>query len=313
MAPKVKKKIVVPIDGSENGIKSLDYLRLMFGADHHMGVTLLYILPTLPPILTDEKKKDKAIAQKLKVVEEKNVKMAEDILLKAKNSLLDKGFKENQVKTVYRKKQIGIARDICSWADGKRVDAVMISTRGRTRLQEYLIGEVSRRVMEYCPESPTWMLEPVVKKKGVLIGLDSSKGALRAVDHAGFMLSGTDCPITLFHTKGKLKSFVPAEILKEAPELEALWKEVEGDQASPFIEKAKEMLLTAGIEDSRISVKILDGSGSAANDLKKAAKRYDCGTIVLGRRGLTGVKELIMGSVSRKILENFSGMAVWIV
>ncbi len=313
MAPKVKKKIVVPVDGSENGIKSLDYLRLMFGPDHPVEVTLLYILPTLPPLLTDEKKKDRVIALKLKAVEEKNVKMAEDILLGAKNALLDKGFKENQIKTVYRKKQIGIARDICNWADSKRVDAVMISTRGRTRLQEYLIGEVSRRVMEYCPESPTWMLEPVVKKKGVLIGLDSSKDALRAVGHAGFMLSGTDCPITLFHTRGKLMRFVPAEILKETPELEAIWKDVEGNQAAPFIEKAKEMLVGAGIQESRISVKILDGTGSAANDIKKAVKRYDCGTVVLGRRGLTGVKELMMGSVTRKILEDFSGMAVWIV
>jgi len=73
------------------------------------------------------------------------------------------------------------------------------------------------------------------------------------------------------------------------------------------------MLVGAGIQEFRISVKILDGTGSAANDIKKAVKRYDCGTIVLGRRGLTGVKELMMGSVTRKILEDFSGMAVWIV
>jgi nucleotide-binding universal stress UspA family protein len=175
------------------------------------------------------------------------------------------------------------------------------------------MGEVSRNVLEYCPETPTWLLEPVVRKKGVLIAIDSSENALRAVDHAAFMLSGTDCPVTLFHSKRQLKGFVPDEILKEAPELEAVWKNTAGEQVVPYVEKAKEKLLTAGLNEEQITVKIVDGSRSAAVDIQKAAQRYDCGTVVLGRRGLTGVRELIMGSVTRKVLESFSGMAVWIV
>ena len=313
MAPKLTKKVVVPFDGSEKGLKSLDYLRLMFGTDHPLEVTLLYVLPTLPPMLTDEKKKDPAIAEKLKKVEAKNVQLAEQILSRAKEALLDKGFKQDRIKAVYRRKQIGIARDICNWADSKRVDALMITTRGRTRLADFFFGEVSRRVMEYCPESPTWMLDPVVRKKGVLLCVDNSENALRAVDHVGFMLSGTECPLVLFHTKRKLKRFVPEEILKEAPELEALWKDVDGEKFAPFLEKAKEILFQAGITKEQLTVKIVDGSKNPASDIKRAAHRYDCGTIVLGRRGLTGIKELVMGSVTRKILQDFSSMAVWIV
>ena len=313
MSNKMVKKIVVTVDGSEKSLKSLDYFRLLFGPDHALEVTLLYILPTLPPILMDEKKKDKAVAQKLKVVEEKNIQLAEQILSAAKKAMLDKGFRENCIKTVYRNKEIGIARDICRWADSRRVDAIMISTRGRTRLQDFFMGEVSRRVMEYCPACPTWLLEPVVKKKGVLVCVDNSDNALRAVEHAGFMLSGTDCPVILFHSTRKLGRFVPQEIIKEMPELESLWKDVDQEHVAPFMEKAYEMLLKAGIHEDRISRKIVDGSRSAANDIKKAASRYDCGTIVVGRRGLTGIKELMMGSVCRKILEDFSGMAVWIV
>ena len=135
MASKMLKQIVVPVDGSEKSMKCLDYLKLMFGPDHALQVTLLYILPTLPPILVDEKKKDKAIAQKLKAVEEKNIKLADEILTTAKKAMLDKGFKENRIKTIHRQKEIGVARDICNWAESKRADAIMISTRGRTRIQ----------------------------------------------------------------------------------------------------------------------------------------------------------------------------------
>jgi len=313
MAAKVTKKIVVPVDGSDRSLRSLDYLKLMFGPDHALEVTLLYILPTLPPLLVEEKKKDKALAQKLKAVEEKNIALGERILSGAKKVMLQNGFRENRIKTVYRKKEMGVAKDICNWSESKRVDAIMVSTRGRTRMQDFFMGEVSRRLMEFCPANPTWMLEPVVRKKGVLVCVDNSENALRAADHAGFMLSGTDCPVILFHSKRKLGRFVPDEIIKEMPELEKLWKDVDQEQVAPFMDKAKEILLKAGLDETQISLKIVDGSRSAANDIKKAADRYGCGTIVVGRRGLTGIKELMMGSVCRKILEDLSGRAVWIV
>ena len=85
-------------------------------------------------------------------------------------------------------------------------------------------------------------------------------------------------------------------------------------QISPYIEKAKEKLLKQGLAEDQIAIKLVSSrGGNVSDDIRKAAKDNDCGTIVLGRRGLTGIKELIMGSVTRKILENFSGMAVWIV
>ena len=53
------KKIVIPVDGSKNALKSLDYLELIYGQKHNMDVHLFYVLPPLPPILTDEEIKDK--------------------------------------------------------------------------------------------------------------------------------------------------------------------------------------------------------------------------------------------------------------
>ncbi len=314
MADAVTKNIIVPVDGSEKGLKCLDYLKLVFGVSHPLEITLLYIHPTLPPLLVDEKDKNPGIAQKLKAIEAKNAEMAGNILSEGKAYLLGLGFNEGQIKTMDKPKEIGIARDICRLADHERVDTIMISTRGRTRLQSFFMGEVSRRVLEYCPATPTWLLEPVVQKRGVLISVDSSENSLRAADHAGFMLRGTDCPVTLFHARRQLKSFVPTEIVQDASDLEDYWKDSEKQQIKPYIEKAKDKLLEHGVAEDQITVKLVASSGgNVSEDIRKAADDYDCGTIVLGRRGLTGVKELIMGSVTRKILESFSGMSVWIV
>jgi len=49
------KKIVIPVDGSKNSMRSLDYLYLIYGPKHKLDINLLYILPALPPLLTDKK------------------------------------------------------------------------------------------------------------------------------------------------------------------------------------------------------------------------------------------------------------------
>jgi nucleotide-binding universal stress UspA family protein len=127
------------------------------------------------------------------------------------------------------------------------------------------------------------------------------------------MLCGTDSPVTLFHTMRHLRRFVPQEVLEEAPELEELWKSKAGQEIQPFMKKSKEMLLEAGISESLITTRIVEGSRSAANDILEEARGNGYGTVVLGRRGLSGVKEFFMGSVSSKVLQNISAMALWIV
>jgi nucleotide-binding universal stress UspA family protein len=307
------KMLVLPVDGSENALRSLDYLHLIYGNKHNLEVTLKYVLPSLPPILADNRTIDRETATKLKTIENKSIRLAEKVLSQAKNSLIEKGFDGERVHTVYKKKKSGIAQDICQWVESKRADAVLVSSRGRTRLEAFLMGEVSSKLLEYCRVCPVWIVQGQVKSNRVLIAVDSSENALRTVDHAGFMLSGTDCPVTIFHTMRHLRRFVPQEVLDEAPELEQLWKTKAGQEIEPFMKKAEEMLVKAGVSESQISKKVVDGSRSAANDILEEARNNQYGTIVMGRRGISGVQEFFMGSVSSKVLQNASGMAVWIV
>jgi nucleotide-binding universal stress UspA family protein len=188
-----------------------------------------------------------------------------------------------------------------------------MTTRGRSKLEAFFMGEVSSKLIEYCRVCPVWIVEGTVTSNRVLIAIDNSENALRAVDHAGFMLSGTDCQVTLFHTTQHLRGFVPLEVLEEAPELEELWKSKAGQEIEPYLKKAKEMLLEAGVSESQISTKIMSGSRSAANDILEEARKNGYGTIVMGRRGLSGVREFFMGSVSSKVLRSSTGMATWIV
>jgi nucleotide-binding universal stress UspA family protein len=303
--------IVVGVDGSENALKALDYLGLIYGAKPSLEIVLLHVLPTLPRILVADDNRQSKL--RLVNVEKKSILMAEKILAETKDILLKKGFEEDYIKTVHRKKQIGVARDICNFAGERRADGVLISAKGRSRLEAFFSGEVANKMLEYCQVCPVWIVEGTVRSKKVLIAMDSSQNALRAVGHAAFMLSGTDCEVTLFHSKRHLRRFVPQEIIEAAPELEELWKNKAGEQIAPYIKKAKEMLLETGIGEAQLKTKVVDGSRDAASDILKEARSGDYGTIILGRRGRSGVKEFFMGSVTSKVFQDCAGMAVWIV
>ncbi|MBU1163734.1 MAG: universal stress protein, partial [Proteobacteria bacterium] len=223
------KSIVVPVDGSKNSLRSLEYINLIYGPNHNLEVTLIYILPSLPPILTD-KSIDKKTRARLKSVEKKNEDMAEKILAEAQNILLNKGFKEEKIKTRCQKRGITVAQDICNWALIKQVDTILLTKRGRTEIKSFFMGKVSTRLVEYRRNNPVWILEGGINSKNVLVCVDNSENALRAVDHVGFMLSGTDCHITIFHTMRHLSRFVPMQVLEEAEDLEKLWKNKAGKE-----------------------------------------------------------------------------------
>jgi len=313
MSIDISKSVAVPLDGSPTALKALNYLLLVFGTRHNLIVNLFHVVPGGPPILLEESKKDPNTARQVRELENRNKKMAAKTLSDGKKVLLDKGITEERIKTVEFNKQVGIARDICGWSEKKRMDAIVLNTRGRSRIEAFFMGETANKVLELSRICPVWMIKGNVRSKPIIIAMDNSENALRAVDHAGFMLSGTDCPVTLFYSKRNLLRFFSSEAVEPVSELESIWKSAAGREIAPYMEKANEMLINAGVDKSKISIRIVDGGRSAAADILDAARQSGCGTIVMGRRGATNVKDYTLGSVSRKVLQDCNDAALWIV
>jgi nucleotide-binding universal stress UspA family protein len=127
------------------------------------------------------------------------------------------------------------------------------------------------------------------------------------------MLSGTDAKVTLFHSKRDVRRFIPQAVLEEFPEVQKFWRHKAGEVIVPFMQKAKDRLLAAGLEEAQITNRVVDGSRSAAADILDEAQNSGTGTVFLGLRGYSGVKDYTMGSVTRKVLNQAGDMAVSIV
>jgi nucleotide-binding universal stress UspA family protein len=308
-----KKIIVIPVDGSKNALQTIDYLSLIFAATPRPSIVLLHILPALPSVLTDEKEKDSKILSRIRELEAKSLQMADRIFEEAKAVLVDRGFDDSSIWMVKLAKQTGVAQDICHWSNINKADAILISTRGRNRIETFIMGETSGKVLEYAPASPVWLAKGAIKSKSVLLAIDGSDYSLRAAAHAGSILKSTDCDITIFHSCQSLRRFVPKELFSSAPEVENLWKIKTAKAIEPFIRQTKNILLSAGLERRQIFTKVIGGSRDASVDILEEAVKNEFGTIVLGRRGLSGVEQYRMRSVTRKIVDAFKDGVLWIV
>jgi nucleotide-binding universal stress UspA family protein len=309
----LKKHISISVDGSDNSMKSVDYVTNLFSPDHNLEMNIIYVLSSFPSLIADEKNIDQDISASIARAESRHLARAERVLEEMSKRLMSKGFDEEKIKTVIRKQESGIAQEICHWASHKKTDALVLGRRGTTGLEDFFLGRVSNNVIEYCKDSPVWIIGGGLDSKKILICIDGSENAMRAVDHAGFMLAGTDCEVTIFHTMRHLSRFVPSEVLAEDAKLQDLWKQKAGENIAPYMGKAKALLLDAGLSENQISLKLVDGSQSPAKDIVKEARENNYGTVVVGRRGISKLKEFLFGSVTKKILHTMVGLSVWVV
>jgi nucleotide-binding universal stress UspA family protein len=140
----------------------------------------------------------------------------------------------------------------------------------------------------------------------VLIAFDDSENAMRAVEYAARLLV-KDCRITLFSVVPDTASFCDMH----SPELTPYFKsqqdsfcvleEKKRELLSAAQLKAREVLTANGFAEDQVRLKSEAKKRGIARDIVAEAQAgYDL--IVLGRRGLAGIREFFMGSVSQKVL-----------
>jgi nucleotide-binding universal stress UspA family protein len=69
------------------------------------------------------------------------------------------------------------------------------------------------------------------------------------------------------------------------------------------MQKAKKVLVESGFASKNVAVKIRKKKSGIARDILKEAERGKYDTLVIGRRGLSGIKQFLLGSISDKVVK----------
>lgn len=137
--------------------------------------------------------------------------------------------------------------------------------------------------------------------KRIVVGVDGSEPAERAVDAAAAISATTGAELTLVTAsvlpsvvRDELDAFVHAEHLSRE-DLDRLLV----DPQPACLERARGRAAAKGAK----SIETLALTGNPAEEIVGAADRRHADLIVVGRRGRGAIKELLCGSVSLKTMQ----------
>lgn len=151
----------------------------------------------------------------------------------------------------------------------------------------------------------------------ILLAFDDSKNAFRAVEYLA-RSPRPNCKITLFHVlpdTAVLCEMHSPELTDYFVTQQSNFCALEAKKKSlveDAMKNAKSILVAAGYPEDHITTKIeTKNTGVARDIIREAEAGYDM--IVIGRRGLSGIKEFFIGSVSQKVMHAAKDVSVLIV
>jgi nucleotide-binding universal stress UspA family protein len=144
--------------------------------------------------------------------------------------------------------------------------------------------------------------------KKILVATDASAASNRAVSMAAYMAACHEAELLVLHV---IRDMQLPTLMKKAPGLEEFAntrEDVLRQVAETILQEAEGRAKKGGAKKVQTAI----GSGDPASSIIGFAKRRNIDTVVLGSRGLGKVKEILMGSVSRKVA-NSAGTNCFIV
>lgn len=151
----------------------------------------------------------------------------------------------------------------------------------------------------------------------ILLAIDDSENAIRAVEFVANTFTA-DNRITLFNVVQDTATMCEMNSPELTPYFTSqqssfcLLEEKKKELVNEALQKSKTILLDAGFEEKNITIKAeLKKDGVARDIIKEAQSDYNI--IVMGKRGVSGIKDFLLGSISQKVFNLAKDISVLFV
>lgn len=172
-----------------------------------------------------------------------------------------------------------VADTIARTAGRERADLLVMGSRGLSDVQAFLMGSVSQQAVTYAPCSVLVVKKPLRSVRTVLLAADGSVWSRRALAFLIALLQPAGIDVVVLTVQD-------ASIVDDAPADETTGPRV------------LQTLRRAGF-----AARALPAAGHAAAMIIDAARRHRADLVIVGSRGLTGLRRFLLGSVSRQVVK----------
>jgi nucleotide-binding universal stress UspA family protein len=270
------KKILVAFDGSPSGENAL-LESFKLAADEKSWITVASVVP--------------AYRGDLDLVGVGNVqktllRQGEELLVKASSLAQREGA---LIKTVLEEGDV--YERLVDLAEAENCGVIVVGRRGKSSLERAVVGSVAARVIGHSQRDVLvvpWQTK--IGWKNILLATDGSKYSAFATEKAIDFAKSYGGTLTAISVVD-----VPAELFAEAPAL-----------VDDLVEKAKVYVgkVREKAEDAGVPVQTFVREGESDKAILSRAMESSIDMIVMGSHGRTGLKRLLMGSVTEKVIGN---------
>lgn len=307
---KKKKRFLVPLDGSERALLSCRFLASLKPL-HSMHAVLFHVFNKFPEAHFDAGiERSFPSLSTARAWQAEQHRQMQDYMHLARRMLVSGGFPEEAVEVRIHNRRRGVARDILREASND-YEFVIARRRGMGALAGMIVGSVTLKLLQGLTFAPLLIAGQKAPGNRVLIGFDGSTGAMRALRFVGRLLGSFPeyeiCLIHVLRGTGEAPSGFKGILM---PEDDVSYV---GENIMRKMDAARSKLVSAGVAPQRITSRLVPGAMSRAAEIVKCAKAENFGMIVLGRRGVSRVRDFFIGRVTNKVLHLARDRSVWIV
>ena len=193
----------------------------------------------------------------------------------------------------------GAAEEVIDLAEELETGLIVLGSRGRGRIRRALMGSVSDSVVRHahCPVMVVrW--KPVVFPAKILLATDGSEEAALAAQSAADLAARTGSELHVTHVRKALQGgFVAGVDVGPVP---PGYQELLDKEAKELLEAQLERMGEAGASVTEAHLM----SGRADEEIIFRAEQVGADLVVVGSRGLGGVRRALMGSVSDSVVRH---------
>ena len=295
-------KILLPVDGSEHSKRAIEftgYLGAAFGKAL-MNISLLrvmsgsYISRHLSNIdFRADILQESDIFKRIK--EEHIDKNIRPVLAEGEKILKDSGIEIEIDKIVIDGDP---ANKIVQIATKKKFSSIIMGRRGLSDLKGFLLGSITNKVVHSAFKQTIYIVGHKIHKDkispvpNILIPVDGSPYSMKGIEHAACLASQLN----------SVENIKLLRVINMALYMERLKGGIDPEEeANRILDEARNVLIGAGIPEKIINVEIK--AGNPSEEILKEAEQKDYNLIVIGRKGRSALKDLLLGGVSSIVLE----------
>lgn len=302
-------KILLPIDSSEHSRRAIRFAGCLGAALGHSltGITLLHVMAggyiSRHLSYVDFRAEEIIRSEAIKNIRQQYIQeQVMPFMDEGEKILRDSGVICEIEKLVLDGDP---ASEILRIVNERGFSTIIMGRRELSEIKGFLLGSITSKVVHSATKQSVYITGQKIPCPAfkILIPVDGSTHSLKGVKHAACLAGYFKNSITRITLLRVINIALYEQRLKEGIKPE--------EEAKKILTAAKGLLLGSGISEDIILTKVR--TGRPAEEIQKEAEEGEYNLIIMGRKGRSALKDLLIGGVSSTVLERCHDQTIAIV